>query len=64
MATIRKTFSLDAPVAQKLKATAEEEDRTESAIVNRLLRKAMLSTVEHPAKRSASISKKKGAVKA
>lgn len=64
MATLRKTFSLEASVAQKLKDTAEEEDRTESAIVNRLLRKAMLSTVEHPAKRSAVARKKKGAFKA
>lgn len=61
MATIRKTFSVDASLAFRLRDKAAEEDRTESAVLNRLLRNAMEATVPHPAK---TTSKKKGAVKA
>ncbi len=57
MATIRKTFSLEGPLAIRLKDKAAEEDRTESAVLNRLLRNALAATVPHPAK---SAAKKKG----
>jgi hypothetical protein len=38
---IRKTYSLDLAIAAKIEKAAKDEDRTESAVVNRILRKAM-----------------------